>query len=63
MTKQLAHLNISYQPGGQQMEIRAVDVFQTKGGKISVAREHYDQATLMRHLCIETVTEATGPAS
>jgi SnoaL-like polyketide cyclase len=38
MTKQLPHLNISYQPSGQQMEIRAVDVFQMKDGKISLAR-------------------------
>jgi predicted ester cyclase len=57
MTKELAHLNIKYTPTGQIMEIRAVDVFQMKNGKVASAREYYDQAALMRQLGAETAAE------
>jgi len=56
MTKELPHLNIRYQPTGQKMELRAVDVFQIKSGKIALAREYYDHATHMRQLGVETAT-------
>jgi len=57
MTKELAHLKITYHPTGQKMEIRAVDVFQMKNGKVALAREYYDQAALMRQLGVETAAE------
>ena len=39
------------------MEIRAVDVFQMKNGKIASAREYYDQAALMHQLGATTAVE------
>jgi ketosteroid isomerase-like protein len=56
ITKELPHLNLKYSPKGQKMEIRAVDVFHMKNGKIASAREYYDHATLMQQLGIETTT-------
>lgn len=58
ITKELAHLNIEHTPKGQKMEIRAVDVFHMKNGKIASAREYYDHATLMRQLGAETAAKA-----
>jgi SnoaL-like polyketide cyclase len=63
MTKELAHLNLKYSPKGQKMEIRAVDVFQMKNGKVAVAREYYDHAALMRQLEVETAAEIPGNSS
>ena len=57
MTKAFAHLNITYHPTGQKMEIRAVDVFEMKNGKVALAREYYDQAALMRQLGVGTAAE------
>jgi len=58
ITKELAHLNIKHTPKGQKMEIRAVDVFRMKNGKIASAREYYDHASLMRQLEVETAAKA-----
>lgn len=63
ITKELAHLNLKYSPKGQKMEIRAVDVFQMKNGKVAVAREYYDHAALMRQLGVETAAEIPGNSS
>ena len=57
ITRELKHLNIKHSPEGQKMEIRAVDVFSMKYGKIASAREYYDHATLMRQLGVETAAE------
>lgn len=59
ITKELTHLNIKHSPKGQKMEIRAVDVFHMKDGKIASAREYYDHATLMRQLGVETAAEVS----
>jgi len=57
ITKELAHLNIKHIPKGQKIEVRLVDVFHMKNGKIVSAREYYDHATLMRQLGVETAAE------
>jgi ketosteroid isomerase-like protein len=57
ITKELAHLNLKYSPTGQKMEIRAVDVFHMKNGKVAECRECYDHAALMRQLGVEPAAE------
>jgi ketosteroid isomerase-like protein len=60
ITKELAHLNLKYSPTGQKMEIRAVDVFHMKNGKVAECREYYDHAALMRQLGVEPAAERPG---
>jgi len=60
ITKELVHLNIEHSPNGQKMEIRAVDVFRMKDGRIASAREYYDHAALMRQLGVETAVKVPG---
>ena len=46
ITKELAHLNIKHIPKGQKIELRIVDVFHMKNGKIVSARESYGPCDL-----------------
>jgi ketosteroid isomerase-like protein len=56
-TKEIQHLNIKITLKGQKIEIRAVDVFRMKDGKIISAREYSDYATIMRQLGVVAAAE------
>jgi hypothetical protein len=58
VTKEFTHLHIEHPVVGQKLEMRAVDVFRMRHGKIVTAREYYDHATLMRQLGIEPTKAA-----
>jgi len=40
-----------------KIEVRSIDVFRMKNGKIDLAQEYYDQTTLLRQLGIEKISE------
>jgi len=57
--KELEHLNLEHPAEGQKIEIRSIDVFHMKNGRIDIAREYYDHATLLRQLGMTTLTPGT----
>jgi len=57
ITKELKHLNLNHPVEGQVIEVRSIDVFHIKNGKIDLAREYYDHATLLRQLGVKTLED------